>query len=88
MTFNNKRGKTEYMVMGKGNDEIRTVTATIKKGHIPVEQCVLGIIADDVTRHYGSISAGDCEFVSEFVIGQGEPYGSVMPQFVCDLQYQ
>ena len=23
------------MVMGKGNDEIRTVTATIKKGHIP-----------------------------------------------------
>ena len=35
MTFNNREGKTEYMIIGKGRDEIRSVTTTVKKGHIP-----------------------------------------------------
>ena len=28
MTFNNREGKTEYMIIGKGRDEIRSVTRT------------------------------------------------------------
>ena len=35
MTFNNREGKTEYMIIGKGRDEIRSVTTTVKKGYIP-----------------------------------------------------
>ena len=34
MTFNNKPGKTEYMVIGKFNEEVRTVSKKVKKGHI------------------------------------------------------
>ena len=34
VTFNNKRGKTEYMVVGKAKEEIRTVSKKVKKGAI------------------------------------------------------
>ena len=34
MTFNNKVGKTEYMVIGNHQEEIRTVTNEVKKGRI------------------------------------------------------
>ena len=34
MTFNNRQGKTEYMVIGKGKDEVRTISNKVKKGII------------------------------------------------------
>ena len=34
MTFNNRQGKTEYMVIGKGKDEVRTISNKVKKGVI------------------------------------------------------
>ena len=34
MTFNNKRGKTEYMVVGKAKEEVRTASKKVKKGVI------------------------------------------------------
>ena len=34
MTFNNKRGKTEYMIIGKFDEEVRTVSKKVKKGFI------------------------------------------------------
>jgi hypothetical protein len=34
MTFNNKEGKTEYMVIGNHDEEVRTVSNQVKKGRI------------------------------------------------------
>ena len=53
MTFNNKRGKTEYMVMGKGSDEVRTVTSTLKKGHVTrvEEHKLVGTWLDETGRY-------------------------------------
>ena len=34
MTFNNKEGKTEYMVIGRRGNKARTVTKEVKKGVI------------------------------------------------------
>ena len=34
MTFNNKQGKTEYMVIGKFDEEVRTISKKVKKGII------------------------------------------------------
>ena len=54
MTFNNKRGKTEYMVVGKFNEEIRTLSKTVKKGTISrvEEHKMLGTWIDE-TGDYG-----------------------------------
>ena len=34
MTFNNKNGKTEYMIIGKKNEEVRTICEQVKKGMV------------------------------------------------------
>ena len=54
MTFNNKRGKTEYMVVGKFDEEIRTLSRRVKKGTISrvEEHKMLGTWIDE-TGEYG-----------------------------------
>ena len=54
MTFNNKEGKTEYMVIGNFNEEERTVSQKVKKGVINrvKEHKMLGTWVDE-TGNYG-----------------------------------
>ena len=54
MTFGNKQGKTEYMIVGKFNEEIRTVSKKVKKGIINRvnEHKMLGTWFDE-TGDYG-----------------------------------
>ena len=54
MIFNNRVGKTEYMVIGGNKEEIHTVTETVKKGFIPrvEEHKLLGTWIDEA-NHYG-----------------------------------
>ena len=54
MTFNNKRGKTEYMVVGQFNEEVRTLSRRVKKGTISrvEEHKMLGTWIDE-TGEYG-----------------------------------
>ena len=54
MTFNNKHGKTEYMVIGNFDEEVRTISKTVKKGNINrvKEHKLLGTWYDE-TGDYG-----------------------------------
>ena len=54
MTFNNKNGKTEYMVIGKKKEEVRTLCEQVKKGMISrvKEHKLLGSWFDE-TGDYG-----------------------------------
>ena len=53
MTFNNKVGKTEYMVSGKQRDEICTITESVKKGYISrvKEHKLLGTWLDESGKY-------------------------------------
>ena len=54
MTFNNKHGKTEYMVIGNFDEEVRTISKTVKEGNINrvKEHKMLGTWYDE-TGDYG-----------------------------------
>ena len=54
MSFNNKNGKTEYMIIGKSKEEVRTVSEKVKRGHINrvTEHKLVGTWLDE-TGNYG-----------------------------------